>query len=163
MYWFLILCSFFLPCFWTSIQFSHNWTELCPTLCNPMDCSSPGFPVQHQLLKLAQTHVYWFGDTIPPHHPVIPFSSCLLDLICLFFMFFSWKLILFILHPSSSLRRHLKLCFFFFFCKPALPASQHFHRLCLLLGSKYFIYPHEFFFGWWVILKFIASFLNKTL
>ena len=40
-----------------------------------MDCSMPGFPVHHQLLELAQTHVHWVGDAIQPSHPVIPFSS----------------------------------------------------------------------------------------
>ena len=38
-------------------QFS-SVTQLCPTLCNPMDCSMPGFPVHHQLLELTQTHVH---------------------------------------------------------------------------------------------------------
>ena len=39
-------------------------TQLCPTLCNPMDCSTPGFPVHHQLLKLAQIHVHQVDDAI---------------------------------------------------------------------------------------------------
>ena len=39
-------------------------TLLCPTLCNPRDCSTPGFPVHHQLLELAQTHVHQVGDAI---------------------------------------------------------------------------------------------------
>ena len=39
-----------------------------------MDCSTPGFLVYHQLLELAQTHVYWVGDAIQPSHPVCPFS-----------------------------------------------------------------------------------------
>ena len=38
--------------------------------CNPMDCSTPGFPVHHQLLELTQTHVHWVGDTIQPSHPL---------------------------------------------------------------------------------------------
>ena len=46
-------------------------------LCNRMDCSLPGFPVHHQLLELAQTHVHWVDDTIQSSHPVTPFSSCL--------------------------------------------------------------------------------------
>ena len=46
-------------------------------LCNSMDCSTPGFPVHHQLLEFAQTHAHWVGDAIQPSHPVIPFSSCL--------------------------------------------------------------------------------------
>ena len=37
-------------------------TQSCPTLCDPMDCSTPGFPVLHHLLELAQTHVHWAGD-----------------------------------------------------------------------------------------------------
>ena len=43
-------------------------TQLCPTLCNPIDCSTPGFPVHHQLLELA--HVHWVGDAIQPSHPL---------------------------------------------------------------------------------------------
>ena len=40
------------------------------TLCNPMDCGMPGFPVHHQLLELAQTHVHRVGDAIQPSHPL---------------------------------------------------------------------------------------------
>ena len=40
------------------------------TLCNPMDCSTPGFPVHHQLPELAQTHVHLVGDAIEPSHPL---------------------------------------------------------------------------------------------
>ena len=42
--------------------------QSCSTLCNPMDCSTPGFPVLHQLLQLAQTHVRQVGDAIQPSH-----------------------------------------------------------------------------------------------
>ena len=44
--------------------------QLCPTLCNPRDCSTPGFPIHHQLLELAQTHVCQIGDAIQPSHPL---------------------------------------------------------------------------------------------
>ena len=37
-------------------------TQLCPTLCNPMECSTPGLPVHHQLPEYTQTHVHWVGD-----------------------------------------------------------------------------------------------------
>ena len=48
----------------------------CPTLCSPMDCSMPGFPVFCYLPELTQTHVHWVSDPIQPSHPsVIPFSS----------------------------------------------------------------------------------------
>ena len=39
-------------------------------LCDPMDCSMPGFPVHHQLLELAQIHVHQVGDAIQPSHPL---------------------------------------------------------------------------------------------
>ena len=59
----------------TTIQFSSVALS-CPTLCNPMNCSTPGLPVPHQLLEFTQIHVHWVGDAIQPSHPVIPFSSC---------------------------------------------------------------------------------------
>ena len=40
------------------------------TLCDPLDCSLPGFPVLHHLLEFAQTHVHWVGDVIQPSHPL---------------------------------------------------------------------------------------------
>ena len=43
--------------------------QSCLTLCNPMKCSTPGFPVYHQLLELTQTHVYRVSDAIQPSHP----------------------------------------------------------------------------------------------
>ena len=69
----------------TRLQFSHNNTEerentntsqlssvtqSCLTLCDPMDCSTPGFPVHHQLPELTQTHVHWVSITIQPSHPL---------------------------------------------------------------------------------------------
>ena len=44
--------------------------QLCPTLCDPMDCSTPGFPVHHQLPELTQTHVHQVDDAIQPSHPL---------------------------------------------------------------------------------------------
>ena len=54
-------------------------TQSCPTLCNPMDSSMPGFPVLHHLPELAQTHVHWVSNEIhwTISSSVIPFSSCL--------------------------------------------------------------------------------------
>ena len=52
------------------IQFS-SLTQSCPTLCNPMECSMPGFPVLHQLLKLAQTHMHQVSDAIQSPHPLL--------------------------------------------------------------------------------------------
>ena len=44
--------------------------QSCPTPCDPMDCSTPGFPVHHRLLELAQTHVHRVIDAIQPSHPL---------------------------------------------------------------------------------------------
>ena len=55
--------------FQSEFQFS-SVAQLCPTLCNPMDCSLPGLPVHHQLLELTQTHVHWVSDAIQPSHPL---------------------------------------------------------------------------------------------
>ena len=50
-----------------SVQFS-SVTQLCPTLCDPMNRSMPGLPVHHQLLESTQTHVHRVGDAIQPSH-----------------------------------------------------------------------------------------------
>ena len=44
--------------------------ELCPTLCNPMDYNTPGFPVLHYFLEFSQTHVHQVSDAIQPSHPL---------------------------------------------------------------------------------------------
>ena len=53
----------------SSVQFI-SVAQLWPTLCNPMDCSTPGLPVHYQLLEFTQTHVHWVGDAIQPSHPL---------------------------------------------------------------------------------------------
>ena len=45
-------------------------SQSCPTLCDPMDCSTPGLPVLRHLLELAQTHVHWVSGAIQPSHPL---------------------------------------------------------------------------------------------
>ena len=52
-----------------SIQFS-SVAQSCPTPCNPIDHSTPGLPVHHQLLEFTQTHVHWVSDAIQPSHPL---------------------------------------------------------------------------------------------
>ena len=49
-----------------SVQFSHS---VMSTLWDPMDCSTPGFPIGHQFLELTQTHVHRVSDAIQPSHP----------------------------------------------------------------------------------------------
>ena len=54
--------------------------QSCLTLCNPMDCSMPGFAVHHQLMELAQTHVHQIGDAMQPFilcHPLLLLPSIL--------------------------------------------------------------------------------------
>ena len=53
-----------------SVQFS-SVTQSCPTLCNPMDYSTPGFPVHYQLPEPAQTNVHRVSDAIQPSHPLL--------------------------------------------------------------------------------------------
>jgi len=55
--------------FFASVQFS-SVAQLCPTLCDPMDCSTSGLPVHHQLLEFTQTHIHRVGDAIQPSHPL---------------------------------------------------------------------------------------------
>ena len=52
-----------------AVQFS-SVAQACPTLCDPMDCSTPGLPGCHQLPELAQTHVCQVGDAIQASHPL---------------------------------------------------------------------------------------------
>ena len=52
------------------LQFS-SVAQLCPTLCDTMNCSTPGLPVHHQLPKFTQTHVHWVGEAIQPSHPLL--------------------------------------------------------------------------------------------
>ena len=63
-------------CLLFSVWESHYWPQFssvaqsCPILCDPMDCSTPGLPVFHCLLELAQTHVHQVNDAIQPSHPL---------------------------------------------------------------------------------------------
>ena len=57
------------PVFSRSVQLT-SVAQLCPILCNPLNCSMPGFPVHHQLLEFTQTHVHWVSDAIQPSHPL---------------------------------------------------------------------------------------------
>ena len=54
----------------STVHFS-SVSQSCPTLCDPMDCSTPGFLVYHQLPKLAQTQAHWISDAIQLSHPLL--------------------------------------------------------------------------------------------
>ena len=60
---------------------SSSVPQSYPTLCDPMDCSMPGFPVHHQLSEFTHTHVHWVGDAIQPSHPLSSPSPPALNLL----------------------------------------------------------------------------------
>src|SRR5574341_2251875 len=78
-------------------QFS-SMAQSCPTICNPMDCSMPGFPVHYQLPELAQTHVHQVSDAIQSSHPLL--SPSLLPSIFPSIRFFSNESVLRIRWPK---------------------------------------------------------------
>src|SRR5574337_368129 len=67
------LNPFLMKSFKKSIQFS-SVAQSCPTLCDPMNRSTPGLPVHHQLPELTQTHVHRVSDAIQPSHPLSSLS-----------------------------------------------------------------------------------------
>ena len=76
---------------WTlglKVQFS-SVTHLCPTLCDPMNRSTPGLPLHHQMPETTQTHVHWVGDAIQPSHPLLSPSPPTLNL-CQHQSLFKW-------------------------------------------------------------------------
>ena len=63
------LAIIFITSTMVSVQFS-SVPQSCPTLCDPMNCSTPGLPVHHQLLEFTQTHIHLVSDAIQPSHPL---------------------------------------------------------------------------------------------
>ena len=57
-----------------------SFAQSCPTLCNPMNCSTPDLPVHHQLREFTQTHVHQVSDAIQPSHPLLSPSPPALNL-----------------------------------------------------------------------------------
>ena len=79
LYWIYVGCFLFSgKPYWTWPQISPSRVEVsvssvtqsCPTLCDPMDYSTSGLPVHHQLPEFTQTHVHWVGNAIQPSHPM---------------------------------------------------------------------------------------------
>ena len=69
-----IKAVYFHPAYLTYMQSSVQFisvTQSCPTLCDPMNHSTPGLPVHHQLPEFTQTHVHRVGDAIQPSHPLL--------------------------------------------------------------------------------------------
>ena len=92
-------------CVSMSDQFSLV-AQSCPTLCNAMDCSTPGLPVHHQLLESTHTHVRWVSDVIQPSHPLLYLPSIFPSI-----RVFSNEWALCIRWP-----KYWSFSFFFFFC-----------------------------------------------
>ena len=64
---------------WSTAQFG-SVAQSRPTLCDPMDCSTPGLPVHHQLPEFNLTHIHWVGDAIQPSHTLLPTSPLAFNL-----------------------------------------------------------------------------------
>ena len=63
-----------------SIQFSSVQSLSPVWLCDPMNCSTPSLPIQHQLPEITQTHVHWVSDVIQPSHPLSSLSPLAFNL-----------------------------------------------------------------------------------
>ena len=107
-----ILALITLPC---DCLFASVQSQSCLTLRDPMDCSTPGFPVHHQLPELTQTHVHRVGDAIQPTHP----------LPSIFPSIRSYPIIKFFASGGQSIGQSL------FACYPTKPIHTLGHRLCL--------------------------------
>ena len=80
---------------WTQVHSQGQFSPVaqsCLTLCDPMDCGTPGLPIHHQLPEFAHTHIHWFSDAIQPSHPLSSPSP-------LFWSSPKWSLSLFPLFP----------------------------------------------------------------
>ena len=72
-FWITAIVTSSTPLLWfPSVQFSS--VQLCPTLCDPMNHSTPGHPVHHKLPEFTQTHIHRVGDAIQPSHPLSSLS-----------------------------------------------------------------------------------------
>ena len=64
----------------TSVSMLNSVTKSCPTRCDPMNCSTPGLPVHHQLVKFTKTQIHWVSDAIQLSHLCRPLSPCPLSI-----------------------------------------------------------------------------------
>ena len=67
---FSVVPDFLIQRIFCNFRMFSSVAQLCPTLCNPMNCSTPGLPVHHQLPEFTQTHVHRVSDAIQPSHPL---------------------------------------------------------------------------------------------
>ena len=66
----LLQCYTGEPCYLSMLRMFSSVAQLCLTLCNPIDCSTAGFPIHLQLLEFAQTHIRRVSDAIQSSHPL---------------------------------------------------------------------------------------------
>ena len=95
-----------------SNQFS-SVAQSCPTLCDPMNCSTPGLPVHYQLLEFTQTHVHRVGDAIQPSHPLGLVTVSSVSFVMLFWLSFCMVFFSFALydkHFHSIKKLYFVLC-----------------------------------------------------
>ena len=71
----LVIYIFFQTFYFALVYQSSSVTQLCPTLCDPMDCKTPGFPVHHHLPELPQTYVHGVSDANLAFHLLLSPSS----------------------------------------------------------------------------------------
>ena len=108
MWWLLI---YWITYIFSSVQFS-SVAQSCPTLCNPMNRSTPGLPIHHQLLEFTQTHVHWVGDAIQPSHPLLSPSPPALSLYQDLFQWVSSShQVAKVLEFELQLPKHIQDCF----------------------------------------------------
>ena len=132
------------------LQFS-SVSQSCPTLCDPMDCSSPGLPVYHQLPELAQTHVHWVGDAIQPSHPLLsPLLPSIFPSIRVFFnesvLLIRWPKYWSFSFSISPSNEYTGLTFFRIDWLDLLAVQGTFKSLLQHHSSKPSILPHKAFF-----------------
>ena len=72
----------------SSVRFG-SVAQSCPTLCDPMNRSTPGLPVPHQLPEFTQTHVHQVGDAIQPSHPLTFYASAKSNMVMFFWLCFA--------------------------------------------------------------------------
>ena len=68
--WYTYTFILYIHLFYMICMSVSSVAQLCLTLCDPMNCSTPDLPVHHQLLEFTQTHVHWVSDAIQPSHPL---------------------------------------------------------------------------------------------
>ena len=151
-------------------------TQSCPTICDPMDCNTPGLPVHHQLPEFTQTHVHWVGDAIQPSHSLLPPSPLTLNLShfsnesALFIRWPKYWNFSFSISPSSEYSGLISFridCFDFLALQGTLMSLlQHQNsKVSILHCSAFFMvqHSHQYMTTGKIIALTIQTFVNKVI